>query len=410
MTFQFTAMFSVAFLLAFLALSITGSPVEVRNSRITLPMTRRLKFSNGTNLMQQDEARLAAFRDYSTNGKRAHVILENDYYSYIVSVGIGDPPTSCKLVVDSGSAITWVGADRRYAPTKSSFNTKQPLEQSYGQGSAFLAGMLWTDTVTFGGGLTMTRMPIGVPSTSRGIIEADGILGIGPTSMTLGKLQNSPEEAIQTVTDLLYNRGKISQHLVGIFFQPSSKDEEDYGELSFGEIDHDMYTGNIAYTPVTTTGPSARYWGIKQRITYGTMDILESTTGIVDCGSTLISIASDAYEKYQAATGADLDPGNKFLTITPDKYDALQPLNFHIGEEIYSLTPNAQIWPRSLNDQIDGAEGAIYLVVKSIGRPTGSGHDFTNGYVFLQRFYTVLDSSKSLVGFATTLFTDDDTN
>ncbi|KAG2365810.1 aspartic proteinase [Suillus spraguei] len=394
-------MFSTASLLTLLALSITGSPVEVRNSRITLPITRRLKFSNGTNLVQQDEARLAAFKDYSPNGKRAHVPLANDYRNYIVSVGIGDPPTIYNLIVDTGSANTWVGASTRYTPTRTSFNTRQPVGQTYG--SASFTGMLWTDTITFADGLALTRMPIGVASTSWGVTDVDGILGIGPAITTLGTLRNSPEETIQTPR---HHFSSPCWH----FFPPSTTDTDDDGELSFGETDPAMYIRNIAYTPTTATGPSARYWGIYQSITYGSKEILRFTAGIVDCGSTFLWIASDAYDSYQTATGADWDPATSLLTITLDQYNALQNLDFHIGHNTYSFTRNAQIWPRSLNYKIYGDDGAIYLVVKRIGKHSGSGLDFINGYVFLQRFYLVLDTSRSLVGFATTLLTDATTN
>jgi len=85
-------------------------------------------------------------------------------------------------------------------------------------------------------------------------------------------------------------------------------------------------------------------------------------------------------------------------------------LTFFASQNTYTLTPNAQIWPRTLNDDIDGRDGLIYLVVKDIGTNSGSGFDFVMGSVFLQRFYSVYDTTKSRVGFATTLFTDALTN
>ncbi|KAG2071090.1 hypothetical protein BDR04DRAFT_1117883 [Suillus decipiens] len=95
-------MFSVVFLLALLAFSVTGLPVEVRNSPITLPMTRRLAFSNITDLLRHDEARLAAFGEYSTHGRRdadntypsvtlSHANLGNAFSGYTVRVGFGHP-------------------------------------------------------------------------------------------------------------------------------------------------------------------------------------------------------------------------------------------------------------------------------------------------------------------------------
>ncbi|KAG2353781.1 hypothetical protein BDR07DRAFT_1495708 [Suillus spraguei] len=45
---------------SFLAFSITGLPVDVRNSLIILPLTRRLNFSNGTiNLVRRPSIRMA---------------------------------------------------------------------------------------------------------------------------------------------------------------------------------------------------------------------------------------------------------------------------------------------------------------------------------------------------------------
>ncbi|KAG2359915.1 hypothetical protein BDR07DRAFT_1182685, partial [Suillus spraguei] len=50
-------------------------------------------------------------------------------------------------------------------------------------------------------------------------------------------------------------------------------------------------------------------------------------------------------------------------------------------------------------------EGSIYLVVYDLGTRSGSGLDFYNSYIFMQRFYTMLDTTRARVGFATTLFT-----
>jgi hypothetical protein len=97
----------------------------------------------------------------------------------------------------------------------------------------------------------------------------------------------------------------------------------------------------------------------------------------------------------------------------------------------YELTANAQIWPRALNSVIGGSSNAIYLVTADLGSYSGSGLDFigtnrssclkfdewlidfcqnTDGFVFLQRFYSVYDTTNSSVGFATTQYTNATTN
>jgi cathepsin E len=74
------------------------------------------------------------------------------------------------------------------------------------------------------------------------------------------------------------------------------------------------------------------------------------------------------------------------------------------------LTPNAQIWPRALNEDIGGTSDNIYLVVNDLGSNSGEGLDFINGYTFLERFYSVYDTTNQQVGFATTENTNSEIN
>lgn len=69
----------------------------------------------------------------------------------------------------------------------------------------------------------------------------------------------------------------------------------------------------------------------------------------------------------------------------------------------YALTPNSQLWPRSLNTQIGDTPGCIYLIISDIGIPTGEGLDsLHNGYGLLERFYSLYDTTKQQVGLAAT--------
>ncbi|KAG2367077.1 family A1 protease [Suillus spraguei] len=400
-------MFSVAFLLALLALSVTGSPVEVRNSPITLPMTRRLTLSNVTDLLRHDEALVVALTKYSTHGRRASVPLINIHSGYTVSVGIGNPPTIYNLMVDSASAVTWVGAGTRYV-SRTGINTRVPVGVNYGYG--YFEGTLFRDSMTFGTDqLSINQMPFGVASTAEGF-AFDGVLGIGPRGLTRGILNGG---LLPTVTDYLAQQFAIREPIVGIFFQPTGVGTVLHGdgEISFGAANPQRYTDVIKYTDITTTPPSSQYWGINQRITYGGTDILGYTAGVANCGYTFLYIASDAFERYRAATGGIMN-ANGLLQISLDQYNALHDLIFYIGSDSYKFVRNAQIWPRFLNYKLDGSGGDndIFLVVRGLASPTGSGVDFINGYVFLQRFYTVFDSTRPRVGFARTPFTQDNSN
>ena len=103
-------------------------------------------------------------------------------------------------------------------------------------------------------------------------------------------------------------------------------------------------------SPITGTSPANEYWGINESIKYGSTTILSETAGIVDTGAsaasgndkgvilidndiigtTLILLATQAFDSYQDATGAELDDTTGLLTVTTSQYDALEDLIFDI--------------------------------------------------------------------------------
>jgi hypothetical protein len=167
------------------------------------------------------------------------------------------------LIVDTGSSNTWVGATTPYAKTSTSVNTGEPVEVSYGSGSfsgmicvdmiccdiyPYSLGTEYTDTVSLGNGLTITKQSIGVAATSTGFTGVDGIVGIGPVDLTEGTLTKETTTTIPTVTQNLYTQGIISEEVVGVSFEPTNSEAVTNGELTFGGTDATKYTGTLAYT------------------------------------------------------------------------------------------------------------------------------------------------------------------
>lgn len=234
------------------------------------------------------------------------------------------------------------------------------------------------DTVSLSSALTITNQSIGSASQSQGFATGvDGLLGLGPTILTSGTLTNEPYTKIPTVSDNLLSQKKISSEIVAISFNPTTSTSTANGELTFGGVDSGKYTGAITYAPITTTSPAKYYWGINQAITYGSSgtSILSTTAGIVDTGTTLILIASDAFTRYEKATGSVMDSTTGLLRLTSAQYAKLQSLFFTIGGTKFELTADAQIWPRSLNQYIGGTSSYVYLIVGSVG--TVPLHDCT---------------------------------
>ncbi|KAJ7361452.1 aspartic peptidase A1 [Mycena albidolilacea] len=394
-----------------LALRVAAGPVLVDDNVITLPISRRFNFTGTGTVVQNDIARIKAVKSRAAAKKGARAVIsepvDNQVVSYIATVGVGSPATSYDLIVDTGSSNTWVGATKKYVVTSTSTKTTSRVSVSYGSGS--FSGTEFTDQVTLATGLVIPKQSIGVASTSSGFDGVDGILGIGPVDLTEGTL-SSGSTLIPTVTDNLFSQGTITTNAIGISFEPTTTEDDVNGSIAFGGTDSTKFTGSIAFTPVTSTSPASDYWGINQAVTYGSTSILASTAGIVDTGTTLIYLATNGFTKYKSAVGGVADANTGLLRITATQFAALQNLNFVIGGVTYALTPNAQIWPRSLNTAIGGTASSIYLVVADWGANSGEGLDFINGYAFLERFYSVFDTANKRIGLATTPFTTATTN
>ncbi|KAG1898130.1 acid protease [Suillus fuscotomentosus] len=389
--------------LAFFSLSASAFPhPRTASSTATLKLAVRINSYGTKNIATADRARIQALQA----GGSSSISATNDVMIYTADIGVGSPATYYTVLVDTGSSNTWIGANKSYEKTSTSQDTGNTFSVQYGDNS-YASGEEYTDTVTLNSDLVIDNQSIGVASKYSGMDGLDGLLGLGPVDLTDDTVSNTDE--VPTVTDNLYKQGTISSEVLGVFFTPASSDDSS-GELTFGGYDASKITGDISYVPITSQSPASEYWGIDQSISYGSTPILDETAGIVDTGTTLILIASDAFDKYQAATGATFDETVGLLQISSDQYTKLSSLYFTIGGVTYELTPNAQIWPRSLNNAVGGTTDGIYLVVSSTGSPSGSGLDFTNGYCFLERFYSVFDTTNSRVGFATTAYTDATTN
>lgn len=404
--------------LLLLALSVEAKPVVIRDSLVSLPFAKSVNVTSFPHLLKQDQARAKALRaraEAKLSGIQlsedavVSVPVENQAVVYTANVGVGSPATTYSLLIDTGSSNTWVGAGQAYVRTSTSTQTSNRVSVTYGSGS--FSGTEFTDQVSLASGLTISKQSIGVASRSTGFDGFDGILGIGPVDLTLDTLSPATTTTIPTVTDNLFSQGTITSNLVAVSFEPTTTETSENGELTFGGTDSSKFTGSITFTGITSTSPASEFWGINQSVRYGTStSILSTTAGIVDTGTTLVLLASDALRRYQTATGAVADNNTGLLRLTTAQFNSLQSLFFTIGGTTFELTANAQIWPRSLNTAIGGTAGNVYLIVGDLGTNSGEGLDFINGFTFLERFYSVFDTANRRVGLATTSFTHATTN
>ncbi|KAI0816817.1 aspartic peptidase A1 [Trametes gibbosa] len=337
-------------------------------------------------------------------------------------VDIGMPPTRYSLFVGTGSSHTWVGAGRPYKRSSTSKKTQDSVFE-------YLSGNEFTDNVSLGAGLiSIHGQSIGVATSTGGFDNVDGVLGyvillnlvtgcptsLGPVDLTIGILASYILLSIPTVTDNLFSQGVIQDNLVAFSFEPTALSSSPKGELTFSGTDSSKFTG-----PLTRACPASGFWRIDQSIRYGeSMQMLSSTAGIVDTGSTSILIASDTFQRYMHVTGAMLNYTTGLLRITPAELARLQILFFHINgvstrrlrvctqrPDLPNTSPQSypmRLLIRALNAAVGGDPNIIYLVVGDIGTPSGDGFDFMEGKTWLEHFYTVFDTNNRRFGIVNT--------
>jgi cathepsin E len=140
---------------------------------------------------------------------------------------------------------------------------------------------------------------------------------VGPDPLTRYTLIPNNTNVIPTVTDNLFGQGLIEQQLIAVSFEPLNSTSETNGELTFGSIDSSKFTEPITYlyvraatwllgllwlmglrSPLTKTAPSSFFWGIDASLQYGngngngSVNILNTTAGIVDTGTTLLGLST----------------------------------------------------------------------------------------------------------------------
>lgn len=99
-------MFPTSSLLAalVLALAVSANPIVVRDNLIRLPFAKKINVTTEGHILKNDQARAAALRARGlarAQGKQLEkdavtgITVQNQAVSYVASVGVGSPATTC---------------------------------------------------------------------------------------------------------------------------------------------------------------------------------------------------------------------------------------------------------------------------------------------------------------------------
>lgn len=312
-----------------------------------------------------------------------------------VSIGAEGSETQYVLLVDSGSSNTWIGNNKPYVMTSTSNDTGLSVAISYGSGN--MTGKQYTDRVSLATGLTVEHQSIGVVNDSNFGNDDDGIIGLGPVGLTVGTLSDK-EQSVPTVQDNLYNDGTIDDNVIGISFAPTSIQNDNNGQITFGGVDDTKFIGPLDYVDITTRKPASEFWGVDASARYGNTTLLVDATAVVDTGTTLHLFSAGAYNNILALTGAVYDQNTCLPMVTQAQFQEMKSLYFTIGNQTYELIPDAIRWPMAFNTAIGGSTDAIYLAIGSTGLADGTGIDIYLGMLFHERHYIAIDSGSKQIG------------
>ncbi|CAE7145028.1 unnamed protein product [Rhizoctonia solani] len=355
----------------------------------SLPILVNFKpLDKGLTLVDRDRARIQTLLGrHKKRAKTKSVGLKNTGAEYTIKVGFGSPPTYWEdnLLIDTGSAYTWINADRGYIKTETSIKQEgQEFFADYLWGFAF--GAHYKDLVTLSPTLSIANMPFGVASFTD-LEGIDGILGLGPASLSQGVLKPNNNELVPTIMDALVAQNQIRHNIFGLSFAPFTSQGKVDGRLSFGAVNRRKWTGKLNWVNTTKKKLQNECWGFEQTIKvmggqcsaeqqqqltttqYGKRVIQPPSAGIVDSGTALIFIAPQAFEAYsKSIPGSKIDKLSKLLEIPKDRVSEMKSLYFVIGgvsfyfavkkkhlkatQVSYELIPRAQLLPRVLNTQV----------------------------------------------------------
>ncbi|XP_003784077.1 pepsin B-like [Otolemur garnettii] len=314
---------------------------------------------------------------------------------YFGEISIGTPPQNFLVLFDTGSSNLWVPSTycqsqacsnhHVFNPSQSSTfsNNGQTYTLSYGSGS--LTVVMGYDTVTIQN-IVVNNQEFGLsenePTVPFYYSAFDGILGMAYPAIAVG---NAP-----TVVQDMLQQNQLTQPIFSFYFsrQPTAQ----YGgELILGGVDSQLYSGEIVWTPVT----QEMYWQIAiQEFSIGNQATglcSQGCQGIVDTGTSLLTVPQQYISSFVEATGAQQAENGDFV-VSCSNVQNMPTIAFTIGGAQLPLPPSTYV----LNNN-----GYCTLGIEPTYLSSQSGEPlWILGDVFLREYYSVFDMANNMVGFA----------
>lgn len=322
--------------------------------------------------------------------------MDAQYYG---EIGIGTPPQMFTVVFDTGSSNLWVPSvhchlmdiacllHHKYDSAKSSTYVKNGTDFAIHYGTGSLSGFLSQDIVTIGN-LKIKEQLFGEATHQPGITfiaaKFDGILGLAYDKISV--------KNVKPVFDNVIEQKLVDQNVFS-FYLNRDPGATPGGELLFGGIDPQYYTGQLNWVNVTRKA----YWQIqmdKVDVGNGLTVCKDGCAAIVDTGTSLITGPTDEVKQLQKAIGAKPIIKGQYM-VDCDKMSSMPTVNLVLGGTAYPLTPDQYVLKVTVQGETLCMSGFSGLDVPPPGGPL-----WILGDVFIGSYYTVFNRDYDSVGFA----------
>jgi len=326
--------------------------------------------------------------------------IEAQDVGYLATIQMGTPPQNFLILMDSGSADLWVGAENCQSQggggcgnhnflgvqSSSTFkDTQKPFSVTYGTGE--VSGNIIQDDISIAG-LVLKAHTFGVAATesvdfSGDTTPFDGLMGLAQSTLS--------EQRTPTPIESLASAGLVKAAITSYKISRLADAKND-GEITFGDLDQTKFDPQTL-TTVKNVNTQGFWEGAMDAVTVDGKDTgLQGRTAILDTGTTLIvAPQSDAETVHAAIPGAQPD-GQGGFTV-PCNTNASVALTF--GGTSFAIDPrDIAFQPLDVNnpngDCVSGiASGNI-----------GGATEWLVGDVFLKNAYFSTDVGKNTVSLA----------
>ncbi|SNX84309.1 related to extracellular aspartic proteinase [Melanopsichium pennsylvanicum] len=321
--------------------------------------------------------------------------IESNDIGYVATIQIGSQNTTFRMLIDSGSADTWVpkstcdacGSTHQQLGPNNSDTFKAlstPFSIQYGTGD--VSGNLAVDSFDIAGlGLSNFTFAVTTEESSDfsdSTVPFDGLMGLARS-----ELSNAGQP---TPIDALYEQGQVQAPVMGYHLGRVADGYND-GEVTFGGVDPAKYSGNI--TEIDNVSTKGFWEGSIDAVTVGGTDLdLQNRTAILDTGTTLIVAPQrDADAVHAQIPGSKSDgQGGYTIPCTTTKQVA-----FKFGGVVFPIDSRDMLFlPVDANDLKGECVSAI-----SAGN-VGQANEWLVGATFLKNVYFATNTKANVIGLA----------